>query len=415
MFIELHIIQNFAPSNLNRSDTGSPKDCEFGGVRRARVSSQCFKRAIRREGNFAQLLEKLGGSVRTRRLVIEIAKAIEGKTGEHDVPTDKTVKLVSEIFKEGGIERPEAKKNKEGEEAEKDNTKLILFMNRQAITDMAAACKNNLPTLNGKDKEARTKLITELGEMLAKSAQMPDIALFGRMVEVKGSTPFGKLQLGVDAACQVAHAISTHKSGIEFDFYTAVDDLLPKGETGAGMMGTMEFNSACFYRYANVDMEQLKTNLKKHQDNNATNEAKADAEAAAEALALDTLEAFLRAAVEAVPTGKQTGTAAQNPPSFVLAVARGGGLWSLANAFEAPVRSKSGDGLVAASISKLDGHWAQLVRAYGGEQITDKCYFNLSGQDLEHLNGARVAGLAEVVKRMRAAVKFNNSGVGKEQ
>jgi CRISPR system Cascade subunit CasC len=181
------------------------------------------------------------------------------------------------------------------------------------------------------------------------------------------------------------------------------------------MMGTMEFNSACFYRYANVDMEQLKTNLKKHQDNNATNEAKADAEAAAEALALDTLEAFLRAAVEAVPTGKQTGTAAQNPPSFVLAVARGGGLWSLANAFEAPVRSKSGDGLVAASISKLDGHWAQLVRAYGGEQITDKCYFNLSGQDLEHLNGARVAGLAEVVKRMRAAVKFNNSGVGKEQ
>src|SRR6266852_67126 len=47
MFIELHIIQNFSPSNLNRSDTGSPKDCGFGGVRRARVSSQCFKRAMR--------------------------------------------------------------------------------------------------------------------------------------------------------------------------------------------------------------------------------------------------------------------------------------------------------------------------------------------------------------------------------
>lgn len=411
MFIELHIIQNFAPSNLNRGDTGSPKDCEFGGVRRARVSSQCFKRAIRREGNFAQLLEKLGGSVRTRRLVIEIAKAIEGKTGEHEAPADKTVKLVSEIFKEGGIERPEAKK---GEEAEKDNTKLILFMNRQAIADMAAVCKDNLEVLNGKDKEARKKVLDELGRMLVSSAKTPDIALFGRMVEVKGSTPFGQHQLGVGAACQVAHAISTHKSGIEFDFYTAVDDLLPKGETGAGMMGTMEFNSACFYRYANVDMEQLKANLKKHQGNNATNAAKAEDEAAAEALALDTLEAFLRAAVEAVPTGKQTGTAAQNPPSFVLAVARSVGLWSLANAFESPVRAASGSGLIEASINKLDEHWAQLVKAYGGEQITDKCYFNLSDNDLEKLNGAQVDGLADVVKRMREAVKFNGSGAGKE-
>jgi CRISPR system Cascade subunit CasC len=411
MFIELHIIQNFAPSNLNRSDTGSPKDCEFGGVRRARISSQCFKRAIRREGNFAQLLEKLGGSVRTRRLVIEIAKAIDGKAGEHEAPTEKTVKLVSEIFKEGGIERPETRNSKEGAEAEKDNTKLILFMNRRAITDMAQACKDNLPTLTGKDKEARNKLIAELGEMLARSAQIPDIALFGRMVEVKGTTPFGKLQLGVDAAAQVAHAISTHKSGIEFDFYTAVDDLLPKGETGAGMMGTMEFNSACFYRYANVDMEQLKVNLMEPQSNPATKEAKADDEVAAETLALDTLEAFLRAAVEAVPTGKQTSTAAQNPPSFVLAVARSGGLWSLANAFEVPVRAASG-GLVEASINKLDEHWAQLVKAYGGEQIADKCYFNLSGQSLKALNGAQVDGLADIVKRMRAAVKFN--AVGKE-
>ena len=36
MFIEIHTIQNFAPSNLNRDDTGSPKECEFGGHRRAR-------------------------------------------------------------------------------------------------------------------------------------------------------------------------------------------------------------------------------------------------------------------------------------------------------------------------------------------------------------------------------------------
>lgn len=43
MFVEIHILQNFAPSNLDRDDTGMPKDCEFGGYRRTRISSQCFK------------------------------------------------------------------------------------------------------------------------------------------------------------------------------------------------------------------------------------------------------------------------------------------------------------------------------------------------------------------------------------
>jgi hypothetical protein len=94
-------------------------------------------------------------------------------------------------------------------------------------------------------------------------------------------------------------------------------------------------------------------------------------------------------------------------------VARSSGLWSLANAFEAPVRATSG-GLVEASINKLDEHWAQLVKAYGGEQIVDKCYFNLSGQSLKALNGAQVDGLADVAKRMRAAVRFNGNGAGME-
>jgi CRISPR system Cascade subunit CasC len=66
MFIELHILQNFAPSNLNRSDTGAPKDCEFGGHRRARISSQCLKRAIRRDAGFNKHLAEYGGGRRKR-------------------------------------------------------------------------------------------------------------------------------------------------------------------------------------------------------------------------------------------------------------------------------------------------------------------------------------------------------------
>ena len=47
MFLDLHILQSFAPANLNRDDTGAPKECVFGGTRRARISSQSLKRAIR--------------------------------------------------------------------------------------------------------------------------------------------------------------------------------------------------------------------------------------------------------------------------------------------------------------------------------------------------------------------------------
>src|ERR1700726_3904869 len=76
MFIEIHAIQNFAPSNLNRDDTGSPKDCEFGGHRRARVSSQCLKRAVREAFRRDQLLPKDRLARRTKRFVEEAVKRL---------------------------------------------------------------------------------------------------------------------------------------------------------------------------------------------------------------------------------------------------------------------------------------------------------------------------------------------------
>ena len=64
----------------------------------------------------------------------------------------------------------------------------------------------------------------------------------------------------------MGHAISTHRVGTEFDFYTAVDDLRPETTEGAGMMGTVEFNSACFYRYSNLDLRQFLDNLQGDED-----------------------------------------------------------------------------------------------------------------------------------------------------
>src|SRR5438105_1122976 len=105
MKVEIHLLQNFAPSCLNRDDTGSPKQCEFGGVTRARISSQCFKRAVRDTDPFAALLEETGGSVRTRMLIVEVAREIDGKP-EGERPEEGTVKLVADVFKAAGLERP---------------------------------------------------------------------------------------------------------------------------------------------------------------------------------------------------------------------------------------------------------------------------------------------------------------------
>src|SRR5258708_36969439 len=76
MFIEIHTIQNFAPSNLNRDDTGSPKDCELGGHRRARVWSQCWKRAVREYFSQEQLIPEAQRGVRTKKLVGRVAELL---------------------------------------------------------------------------------------------------------------------------------------------------------------------------------------------------------------------------------------------------------------------------------------------------------------------------------------------------
>lgn len=394
MYLELHLLQNFAPSNLNRDDTGSPKECVFGGVSRARISSQCLKRSIRQSDEFRRVVAG-HQAVRTRRLIVEIAARLSGK----DPAPESVTRVVAEVFKEAGLERPEqrgaAPKGQNGAEAEtqataeeKDNTKLLLFMDARAIDDSVAVFRAHWDALARGDKEQRAAAITELGDILVASARVPDVALFGRMIEMDTKTPFGKRQLGVDAATQVAHAISTHQVETFEDFFTAVDDLLPRGDTGAGMMGTIGYNSACYYRYLNVDLQQLARNLG------------GDREQAAR-----TAEALMCAAIKAIPTGKQTSMAAQNPPSLVMVVVRDAGLWSLANAFETPVRPTEERGLVESSILALDRQWGKLATMYGADGIRGVWLAETEGARLSSLGNSRVASVQEVIARALDALR----------
>lgn len=337
MNIELHIIQNFAPSNLNRDDTNNPKDCTFGGVRRARISSQAFKRAIRREPIFAASTG-VPPAVRTRLLVTERFQPELEQAGAS--PEDAQLVAVA---------LAQAIGNKV--EGENLHTSVLLYLSDQEVKDLVARTLDQWEDIYAglvqekPDTKLLDKLVKDYVKAIRGRASAPDIAMFGRMLAEHPD-------FNIDAACQVAHAISTHQVSMEMDFFTAVDDLQQDGETGSAHMGMTGFNSATFYRYARIDWDQLVENLSGNVE-----------------MARRTVAGFLRAAVRAIPTGKQNSFAAQNPPSYVMTVVRADGMsWSLANAFEKPVYPGYHHGLIGESVCRLDEYWARLQQVYGGDQ-----------------------------------------------
>ena len=328
MWIELHLLQNFAPSCLNRDDTNSPKDCVFGGYRRARISSQCIKRAIRTSDAFQRHLDSAIG-VRTKRLVELLTEGLAGR-GEGETAHNVAVAFTGALA---------------GKMSD-DRTSVLLYLGEDEVARMVDLLDGRWDELSevANDEKKLATACTDLVSNFAAGTQAADISLFGRMVAEKSN-----ITLDIDAACQVAHAISTNRVSMEMDFYTAVDDLNPKEETGAPMMGVIGYNSACFYRYALVDYEQLLENLGRDGE-----------------LAAKSVVAFVRASALALPTGKQNTFAAHSRPDLIVAVARQSGApLSMANAFVAPVRPERDADLTRASIDRLADYWSKVEKVYG--------------------------------------------------
>lgn len=343
--VEIHALQNFAPSNLNRDDTGAPKDALFGGTRRARVSSQCTKRAVRQffgEQVGQGLLSAEDVALRSKRVLEAIVSHLLTAGREANEAGEKARLALAAM---------ELAVKEEGK------TEYLLFLGQREIAGIAEVILEKWDMLNAAEapateskkagkakKQAAQSVDAEIRKALDKvfnGGKALDVALFGRML---ADMP----EKNQHAACQVAHAISTHAVEREFDFFTAVDDLKPEDTAGADMMGTVEFNSACFYRYAMVDWAKLGNNLQ------------GDAELAAKGL-----RAFLEGFVVAEPTGKQNTFAAHNPPEFVMVtVRRNTAPRNLANAFESAIRVR--DGLTRASASALMARAIGLQTAYGG-------------------------------------------------
>ena len=310
VYVDLHVIQTVPPSCVNRDDTGSPKTAIYGGTMRARVSSQAWKRAIRLR--FRQTLSVEDVGQRTKLVTALIAEQLMQL--RPDYAEKKAQVLAKKVLDAAVVKgKDKEKKTEKAEKAEKAEKEEALFFispkQVRALAEIAAEQEN--------EKFDKGQCLKALNDHPSV-----DLALFGRMVAAEP-------QLNFDAVAQVAHAISTHTVENEFDFFTAVDDCVPKA---AAYLGTVEFNSATLYRYATVNVSELE---------------KALAEQTPAAV-----RAFAEAFIRSMPTGKQNTFANGTRADAVYVTVRSDQPINMAGAFEEPVSSE-GHGYVKRSVERL--------------------------------------------------------------
>ena len=340
--VEIHMLQNHAPCNLNRDDTGSPKDCMFGGIRRSRISSQSIKRSIRRSPLFVEEMKAIPLAYRTRQLPIMVKERLI-KDG-----IDKKMAEMAALKLTGFG-------NADGKEREKEmDTAQIMFITEQDVDAAVKVMKEAIKEAGTPEKLKEIKADVLESKMKYRRPITPDMALFGRMIT---SDAFDD----VEASMQVAHAISVNKMDHEFDYFTAVDDMKPSSDPGAGMIGDVEFNSSCYYKYFSLDFDSLvRTLAGPEPDEKAKKEARE--------IAAITLRAFLKAAIFTTPSGKQNTFAAHQLPDAILVEVRPKKMpVSYANAFVKPIKPKGEKDLVEASVEQMTAHADMLNKKFNLE------------------------------------------------
>ncbi len=348
--IELHILQSFPVTCLNRDDLGSPKTAVFGGSTRARVSSQSWKRAIRTLAK-EESADLFGGN-RSRYVVRELIQLFSSSECEDDLAVTLGETCADAI---GTLDDKNPQKVKT----------LLYFSPNEFLSVVTKVLelggkKIAADVMNG-DAKSQKKSRTELQKIcknatkaLAKQVKdAADIAFFGRMVADDAS-------LTVEASGLFSHALSTHSQSNDLDFFSAVDDLkIGEEDAGAGHIGTIEFNSACYYRYVGLNLDMLFDDM--HLGHFSDEERGG------------VLRTFLRSAILAIPDARKNSMFGMNPPQHVLGIRRRGQPISLINAFERPIPA-TGGGYVEPSIKALKDHWQGMKTGYDLDgAITAEC------------------------------------------
>lgn len=298
IYVDLHVLQNVPPSCINRDDTGSPKTAIYGGVIRARVSSQAWKASMRKM--FRDLFPDYLQGLRTKNITGLVKKEIQSL--DDTLSDENAEKISDEILMMAGIKSGDDKKG------------VLFFISSQQVKALAElAIEYNSSDLAKKQKEKTYK--PKVAEALIANPGI-DMLMFGRMA---ASNP----TLNYDAAAQVAHSISTHTVSNEYDYFTAVDDCSPDDNAGAGHLGTVEYNSSTLYRYATVNVGELTEKLSADEINMA-------------------VRGFVEAFIRSMPTGKQNTFANRTLPEMVYIAVRRDQPINMVGAFEKPIYTQVG-------------------------------------------------------------------------
>ena len=340
LYIDVHVLQTVPPSCINRDDTGSPKTAVYGGVTRARVSSQAWKRAMRLM--FRDLFSPEQVGMRTKHMVQLVAEELK-KAGIEENAEEQAVKT---------LETAGLKVNKEMK------TDALFF-----LSPIQAKALAKLSAAGEIDKQRYKDALKEYPSI--------DMALFGRMVANDPS-------LNYDAAAQVSHSISTHEVHNEYDYFTAVDDCSPEDNAGAGHIGTVEFHSATLYRYTTVNVGELAGHLK---------------EDTAEAV-----DGYIKAFLLSMPTGKQNTFANRTVPDLAYVTLRRDQPVNLAGAFERPVRA-DGNGFVSNSVRALSRYALGVYQSFAE---TPELAFCIGMEEAGEL--APSVSMQEMLEKIREAV-----------
>jgi CRISPR system Cascade subunit CasC len=428
------MLQNHAPSNLNRDDSGSPKDCIFGSIRRSRISSQCLKRSIRKSvlfGNNEELKNYFGE--KTRSLPFLTREYLQCNPGEMPQELiDQLGRALTNITKKAGKDKNDSDES-EDQEVNEDNQnnvgsedseqlvtpQMVFFTNGeiQAIGEqlkiayqedkdlfkLVISFLDSQSRLSKNEAERAKKKVSWLFTFIKKAynPMTVDVALFGRMTT---SNAF----LDIQAAMQVAHAISTNKMDHEFDYFTAVDDLSKDQESiGAAMIGDTEFNSACYYKYFSLDYNGFINNLAGPVPGEKAAQSEWDAyrQKKAEAYRVATLSvpAFLKAAIFTTPSGKQNSFAANQLPEAVLIEVRPQNTpVSYANAFVKPAKAHGDVDLVEDSLQKFVSYVDLLTKKYSLKAVK-RLWFSL--RQIQIPDTTECQGLEELIEKLNQVIE----------
>ena len=341
--IELHILQSFPVSCLNRDDVGAPKTATFGGATRARISSQCLKRAIRELAQEEYPAARFGAS-RSRLIIEPLKKALLGENLSETEAEKLALQVADELA--GLDEKTVDKKTGAPKESKTPRVGTLIFLSKAEI---AALAKEVATLVREKKKLDPKKLFTVCKNTPLSDAA--DIAIFGRMV-AKGP------DLTLEGAAMFSHALSTHSAENDIDFFSAVDDgKLKEEDAGAAHTNVLEFTSAVYYRYVGLNLGLLADN--EHVGQLSDDERRS------------VVDAFIRATILAVPGARKNSMNANTLPCYVLGIVKDKGQpLQLVNAFEKPVASKNG--LMDASITALKEHHGQLTKTWGIEPVLER-------------------------------------------